>query len=87
MTTFFITPKKDTATGSGVGTVLEAFASLSSFPVIGNTNQFYLAQDTDIVYFWNGTEYLTLGGSDCPLDGGFANSVYLVDQCFDGGAA
>lgn len=27
------------------------------------------------------------GGSDNNVDGGFANSVYLPDQCFDGGGA
>ena len=74
-------------TGPG-GIVIESFTDFSSFPTVGNTNQFYLDVSSDTLHFWNGTEYIPVGnGGDCPLDGGFANSVFLVEQCVDGGAA
>lgn len=85
MTTFYITPKKN-STGTTLGTVIEVFASESSFPVSGNLNQFYRDANADTLFFWNGTEYIQIS-AQCDIEGGAADTIYLAEQCVDGGMA
>lgn len=42
--------------------VLE-FANLAAFPATGVINRIYVAQDTNLIYHWNGAAYVALGGA------------------------
>ena len=69
---FGVTPKKTGSTGPGVSDVIERFANLASFPTTGIEDLLYHAVDTDIMYFWNGAEYVSfclLYTSPSPRDG------------------
>lgn len=39
---------------------VEQHANLAAFPATGNVNKFYLAQDTGIMYRWNGSAYVVI---------------------------
>lgn len=45
------------------------FNSVSDFPTIGNTNTLYVAEDTDSLYYWNGSTYVEFVSSDPVIDG------------------
>lgn len=38
----------------------ESYANLAAFPVTGNVNKFYIAQDTGLVYRWDGAAYVQI---------------------------
>jgi hypothetical protein len=62
--------------------IVEALASAISFDNSTSTLTSTNVQDA-IVELANSAP----GSSDSNLDGGFANSVYTPEQCFDGGGA
>lgn len=49
-------------------------ANFAAFPVTGNPDIFYIADDTDLAYFWDGATYQLVGGG----------SVYTNDGTFQG---
>lgn len=42
--------------------VILPFGNFASFPTTGNLNNFYFDQATGEMYYWNGTEYVPVGG-------------------------
>ena len=48
--------------------VLE-FANLSAFPPVGASNTIYIALDTDIAYYWDGTSYVAVTSSTSGISG------------------
>jgi hypothetical protein len=48
--------------------VLE-FANLASFPIVGASNTIYIALDTDIAYYWDGTSYVVVTSSTSGISG------------------
>lgn len=42
---------------------LRFYASISNFPVTGTSNVIYLAEDTNILYWWNGSVYVPIATS------------------------
>jgi hypothetical protein len=48
--------------------VLE-FSDLASFPIVGASNTIYIALDTDIAYYWDGTAYVVVTTSTSGISG------------------
>jgi hypothetical protein len=48
--------------------VLE-FANLASFPIVGASNTIYIALNTDIAYYWDGTSYVVVTSSTSGISG------------------
>lgn len=44
------------------------YADLASFPVTGANNTIYIAEDTNIAYYWDGSSYITIGTSGATPD-------------------
>lgn len=42
---------------------IEVYADLASFPVTGETGKIYVAEDTNVVYRWNGSGYTEISSS------------------------
>lgn len=42
---------------------VQQYADLASFPTTGSGNIFYLAQNTGVLYRWNGTNYVVISGT------------------------
>jgi len=84
---FGVTPKKTGSTGPGVSDVIERFANLASFPTTGIEDLLYHAVDTDIMYFWNGTEYVALNSDNFCVGGASANYIFLPAECVGGQGA
>jgi hypothetical protein len=47
--------------------VILPFEDFASFPTIGNTENFYFDEETGKMYYWNGTEYVSVGNASTPL--------------------
>lgn len=74
--------------GSGGGVRFDT--NTAAFPPIGEIEVIYVAKDTGLMYQWNGVAYAELsagGSSSSNIDGGSANSIYLIAQNIDGGNA
>lgn len=48
--------------GGGVSSV-EQYANLAAFPVLGEADIIYIAEDTDLLYRWDGGAFVLVGGS------------------------
>lgn len=44
------------------------YADLATFPVSGANNTIYIAEDTSIAYYWDGSSYITIGTSGATPD-------------------
>jgi hypothetical protein len=58
-----INPHGGSSSSGGVSTSYETYASLASFPVTGDVNIFYIADDTEKVYRWTGAVYIEVSAS------------------------
>ena len=47
----------------GVNGSVKQYANFATFPGVGATDALYIAADTGLVYWWDGSAYLTVGGS------------------------
>lgn len=67
-----INPPGGQSSGGGVSTSYESYANLASFPVTGDTNIFYVADDTEKVYRWTGSVYVEVSSGSIP-DGDYGD--------------
>lgn len=63
---------------------VEQHANLAAFPATGNVNKFYLAQDTGIMYRWNGSAYVVISSSNLGDVVGSASATDNAIARFDG---
>lgn len=41
------------------GDAVQTYPTVGDFPIVGSISKIYIAQDTSIIYIWNGTEYIS----------------------------
>jgi hypothetical protein len=61
---------------SGNGGAVSPWATLGDFPTTGTTEVLYIAEDTNTLYRWDGSTYVSVGGSSG--GGGASNAIQTV---------
>lgn len=67
--------------GAASGNVYDVYANLAAFPVTGDTELFYIANDTKLLYYWTGSIYVETspgaggGGDTITSEGALINSA------------